>query len=204
MGDNSKDEKIIDSIENSGMVESPDDSDFNKNALMNEVKKDHGTSMNNHSNEYTKLLKHYIKNSKETFKQKLKFKKTFFWISVVILLVSFFFFCGINIYVLIKGIDKININQLSGLASSLVGLLSMYIIIPKIIAKYLFNVQEDKNMAKIVKSIQEYDEEIFRNISMNEGKNADILKYAGEAILDRKGSLGETGGAENQNKSGVS
>lgn len=40
-------------------------------------------------------------------------------------------------------------------------LIVAFIKIPEIIAKYLFNTQEDDNMNKIIKNIQDYDRDMF-------------------------------------------
>jgi hypothetical protein len=40
----------------------------------------------------------------------------------------------------------------------LIELVSAIIVLPKIIAEYLFNKEEDSNMMQIIKSMQEYNE----------------------------------------------
>lgn len=156
------------------------DENLKKNEIMNSLAEKHGKAMSAHSGEYTKLLEEYIKNSKKTSKQKKLFKNVFFWVAIVTLCLSFLLFAVISIHFSLQDFSKINVADLSGLISSLVGLLSLYIIIHKIIAKYLFNVKEDKHMAKIVKSVQKYDAKVFADI------NSDNIAQKSESENDGK------------------
>lgn len=159
------DKKKVKNLFESELEEVPKDEYMKRNSIINVFISEHGKSMNEHSREYTKLLEEYIKNSKKTSKQKKLFKNVFFWVAIGTLFFSFFLFAGMCIYFSLQDFLKIQIEDLSGLISSLVGLLSLYIIIPKIIAEYLFNVKEDKHMAKIVKSVQKYDSKVFANMN---------------------------------------
>jgi predicted PurR-regulated permease PerM len=47
---------------------------------------------------------------------------------------------------------------ITALLTTLVELVSAIIVLPKIIAEYLFNKEEDKNMMEIIKSMQTYNE----------------------------------------------
>lgn len=161
-----KDRKNIESIFEEKTVILPNDEELKSNIIRNKFRSEHGKIMSDHAHEYTNLLRMYIKNSKQSSEQKKKFKNVFFWVAISTLGLSFLLFSGISIYFSIKGFEKIDISDLSGLISSLVGLLSLYLIIPRIIAEYLFNVKEDEHMAKIVNSVQTYDEKVFS--SMNE------------------------------------
>ncbi len=144
--------------------ELPEDEDLRRNFTVDGLMKEHGKFMNNHSAKYTELLAEYINNSKESSIQKRRFKNVFFWVAISMLVLSFMLFvllCGSLFFKM----DNVKITSLTSFISSLIGLLSLYIIIPKIIAKYLFNIKEDKNMTKIVKSIQTYDEKVFANMN---------------------------------------
>lgn len=41
---------------------------------------------------------------------------------------------------------------------------SVFIVLPKIIAEYLFNTSDEKNMVDIIKNMQEYDKSLRENI----------------------------------------
>lgn len=154
-----------------GTEELPEDEHLKRNSIMNVLIHRHGKSMADHSEEYTKLLQEYIENSRKTSQQKKEFKEAFFEVAIKTLILSFLLFAVMSIGFLFKDTRNEDISAWGGLVSSLVGLLSLYIIIPEIIAKYLFNVKEDENMAKIVESVQKYDAEIFASMSKSESEN---------------------------------
>lgn len=207
------DEKEISSLfERDGIEELPQDEDLKRNFIMNFFLNEHSKAMSNHSRQYTKLLKGYIGNSKGNLKKKNIFKDVFFWISISTLILSFALFVAISIAFVVKDWCELNMSAVSGLITSLVGMLSLYIIIPKIIAKYLFNIKEDKNMAKIVKSIQKYDAKVFINMNKHNSENklkkeeeakpfmSDLKKNAIEVKEKEKGTFEEN--IVNDNNSG--
>lgn len=151
-------------IENSRNLS--EDKELVNNAILNNFRSEHGKIMNEHATEYTKLLKTYIRNSKKSAKQKKLFKNVFFWVSVIMLTLSFVLFAIISLMLILRGWECMNTASLTGLISSLIGLLSLYIVIPEIIAKYLFNQKEDEDMTKIVESVQSYDEKVFNIMNM--------------------------------------
>lgn len=161
-----KNNKQIDGLFNKEIRTLPEDKDLKSNAILNNFKIEHGRIMNEHAEEYTGLLREYITNSRNSARQKKWFKTVFFIVAVSMLASSFVIFGFISVKLIGKGWKDVDTTALAGLISSLVGLLSLYIVIPKIIADYLFNQKEDENMTKMVESIQVYDEKIFS--SMNE------------------------------------
>lgn len=130
----------------------------NKNSF--DMAAEHKQSMLEHSGKYTDILDIFITNSRETSEQKLRFKKHFFYFSIFSLGFVTLLFIVLSIFIFATGTNETNVGALSTLGTTFVSLLSMYIIIPKIIAKYLFNRKEDKNMITIIKSIQNYDERV--------------------------------------------
>lgn len=178
--------------------EIPEDGFLKRNAIINALINNHGKSMLDHSREYTDLLKEYIENSKKTSVQKKLFKSVFFWVSVSTLCLSFLLFAGICIYFSLQDFSEIDIEGISGLISSLIGLLSLYIIIPKIIAKYLFNVKEDKHMAKIVKSVQKYDAKVFENLNLSTFDNKKEEEESAKTFMsDLKNAIKEVDAGTN-------
>lgn len=179
----------------------PEDKDLRNNAILNNFRSEHGRIMNEHATEYTELLRAYIANSKSSAKQKKWFKTTFFLVSIAMLVCSFLLFGLISIKLMEKEWKSIDVTALAGLISSLVGLLSLYIVIPEIIARYLFNQKEDEDMTKIVESVQNYDEKVFNSMnaySLGEsleqrgGMNAMLkLKKEAENSDDNNGPKGD-------------
>ena len=133
----------------------------------------HKKAMIDHSKKYTDILGVFIKNSKNTSRQKLMFKCVFFYFSLASLGLITLLFIVLSIILMIKNTNEVNISVLSTLGTTFVSLLSMYLIIPKIIAKYLFNRKEDENMITIIKSIQRYDERVdSHNFDDSKSKNS--------------------------------
>ena len=48
--------------------------------------------------------------------------------------------------------------------SSMAAMMTVFIVLPKIMTKYLFDVEEEKNIYNIVKQIQDYDQVIRENL----------------------------------------
>ena len=48
--------------------------------------------------------------------------------------------------------------------SSMAAMMTVFIVLPKIMSKYLFDVEEEKNIYNIVKQIQDYDQVIRENL----------------------------------------
>lgn len=129
-----------------------------------ELKKCDSEAMKNHSDEYTKLLKAYVKNVEATLKDKRAHKWVFFIFSVLVLGAITYTLGMVIYYVYISSINDTNfivdINIISLLTTVLISFLTTFIVIPNIITNYLFNIEEEKNMSTIIKNIQEYDSNI--------------------------------------------
>ena len=114
--------------------------------------------------EFREFLSDFVDLQHYKERQKLHFKALFFWIIMLGFLVLF----------LLPGVIILWAGKLSeltmavALVSSLIELVSAIIILPKIIAEYLFNKEEDKNMMEIIKSMQEYNERKHEHIRQND------------------------------------
>lgn len=184
------------------------DKDLKNNAILNSFRSEHGKIMNEHATQYTNLLKRYIKNSETSATQKKWFKNIFFVVAMLMLISSFILFALISLSFSMKEWENIETTALTGLISALLGLLSLYIVIPEIIAKYLFNEKEDDNMTKIIESIQNYDEKVFNSMNAysfgenieQEGGGNTMLKLKKEAERENKdGDDGNDGNGGNDN-----
>lgn len=127
-----------------------------------------------HGNQYTDLLKFYIKNVRISNILKIVLKISFFIIIILIMVVLSLFF-GYSIYKSFEIIDNLDILQdnskhnsiesiigvIGTLISSFTTLLVSIIKLPEIIAKYLFNRKEEAHMSKIIENIQNYDVQIY-------------------------------------------
>lgn len=123
-------------------------------------------SMTKHSGEYDKLLSAYTSHIEKTLTSKRRMKFWFYLISIIVLIVSTLTLIICVIYT-IDGINNSNLGLLDYIpscATALLSFLTVYIVIPKIIAKYLFNSHEEDVMKDIVTSIQEYDKQIRKKL----------------------------------------
>lgn len=119
-------------------------------------------SIKSHNDDYSNLLKVYSEFIDETLSTKKKMKKCFFRFSfcvmvlVTIIMITLFI---ASLSAIISGDFELN-DYILPSASSLVSFLTVFIIIPKVIAEYLFNSGEEDIMKDIVKNIQDYDNSI--------------------------------------------
>lgn len=112
-----------------------------------------------HNEQFSDLLCSYVNNYKESCKSKLKDRKWLFWVSVALM-------CIITIVTVITIIWSLMIikdnrgntmDVLPQVVGSVVSLISAILVIPKIIAGYLYNMDEEKYLADIIGKIQDYD-----------------------------------------------
>lgn len=129
-------------------------------------------SLSKHIKDYDDILRNYAKYVDETLSQKRKMKNMFFIVSILTMI-----FCVIIVAICVKCLldnfynPEINaLNYIVPTLTAIASFLTVYIIIPKIIAKYLFNSKEDKAMKDIISSIQEYDKYIRDSLHNKNGE----------------------------------
>lgn len=132
------------------------------------------SSVNTHgkyTNAYVGILNTYNKQIKKSVKNKIDLKEKFFkmirfvmycsiWFFCISILASFVLFTVMAIY----GYQSVAIvtGAVTTLVSSFVTLISSIISLPQIIAKYLFNKEEDQLMNDVIKNIQDYELEAVK------------------------------------------
>lgn len=123
-----------------------------------------------HSKSYSLLLKTYVQTTETSAKIKNILKCLFFIITMgTMVAVVFFFYYTLRFVISsfnkIDNINNISLEMVLSMATIILPAISSLIVafikIPEIIAKYLFNTQEDDNMNKIIKNIQDYDRDMF-------------------------------------------
>lgn len=120
-------------------------------------------SMKEHNKKFDELLEIYVKNVRKNLLCKLICKVIFFGVCVIILIMTFLSLLGITIYSLYR---ELSTNTLiTVMITNLISFLTSFIVLPKIIAQYLFNTKEEKYMSDVIKSIQEHDREIRKGIN---------------------------------------
>ena len=116
--------------------------------------------------EFRKFLKHYVRQQKKKEFQKLVLKGFFFGI----IMLGFVILLATPMVIMLFCAEKSSSVLITSLIASLIELVSAIIVLPKIIAEYLFNKEEDKNMMEIIKYMQRYNEKKHHYIE-NHGKS---------------------------------
>lgn len=125
------------------------------------------SSLSEHNELYTILLKTYVEDFKDNASYKKVNKQKLFTISKNLLFwIPFITLVFMFSTLFLMAFDKIAIVEaLPELITSMVTLLGTFMVIPKIITKYLFNKEEEKYLAEIIGKIQEYDSNIRGGLS---------------------------------------
>lgn len=123
-------------------------------------------SMKNHNENFDRLLSIYVDNAYKNLTKKFDFKKEFFEVCLNTMVLVTLLMMFVTVWVLIKGVAGTEI--ISILITNIGAFLTTFIILPKTIADYLFDSEEEKNMTEIIKNIQEHDKDIRNRL---DGKN---------------------------------
>ena len=115
-----------------------------------------------HNGKYTELLACYVDSYKNSWESKNSSRKCMFCVCVVILImvsaVSLFVVGSAAVYAFWSHGDFVSI--IPAVSGAVVALVGGFMTIPDIIAKYLYNADEEKYLADIIGKIQEYDSRI--------------------------------------------
>lgn len=106
-----------------------------------------------HTKKYTTLLENYINYTQKSGKIKNGYKKWFFRI---IMAITFD-----KVSAMQSNVLETVISIVTTVITSFVTMLVSLFELPKVIAKYLFDPEEDKNMTKIIEQIQTYDTSMY-------------------------------------------
>lgn len=124
--------------------------------------KSDASSLFKHNEQYTLLLKSYVKdyinNSKNKFESKKDFYKIAKWLLIGVTSFTALFMIATLVCLALGIIDVLE--SLPGLFAILTSLVGTFMVIPKMITKYLFNKKEEDHLAEIISKIQEYDRNI--------------------------------------------
>lgn len=123
-------------------------------------------SLGRHISDYDNILRNYATHVDKTLKHKRIMKAIFFGISAFTM-VSCVLIVGVCVLYLLNNIFNESfdiLNYATPAITAITSFLTVYIIIPKIIAKYLFNSKEDDAMKNIIASIQDYDKYIRNSL----------------------------------------
>lgn len=168
-------ENVYEQIYQSNEVQDVDRIDNDSQHSIDEIlSRNDAHSMRNHNKHYNNILKQYSKNLKASLDLKNKFKSDFYYkcINIVIGLI----FAHVFIILSVIGFYRFNIyipeNVSTAITVSAIGsLISSFIALPIIIAKYLFNPNEERDIMKVIKNIQNHDKAIRNRLFKKKQKN---------------------------------
>lgn len=147
---------------------------------------------------YISILDAYKKHLEESTKNKLELKKKFFSTINLIMYVSTFAFVGtiiLSTIIFIISIYKNN-SSVEIIAGSIVTMIASFVTmvvtifkLPEIIAHYLFNKKEDKQMVKVIENIQQYEinavkTEELHNQAINDATEVKIINKTNQKNLE--------------------
>lgn len=104
--------------------------------------------------EFNRFLHNFVDIEEKKEQQKLNLKDQFFWF----IMLGFLALMLTPLIIVIVGRNMSSTSMMVSLITTLIELVSAIIVLPKIIAEYLFNKEEDANMIQIIKNMQEYNE----------------------------------------------
>ena len=125
-----------------------------------ELQSDDRLRMSERNKKYSEVLDAYIANTKRVLWVKLIFRIVFLVVSIGALVGVFFVFCMVLWWASHGEIEVGHLEITVSIISSMVSMMTVFIVLPKIMTKYLFDVEEEKNIHNIVKQIQTYDQTI--------------------------------------------
>lgn len=120
------------------------------------------SNLSKHNDQYTKLLEAYVSYFEESSKEKNNNKKDLFNVSKRLLFwipLAIIFLIFISLYCLATN-RLSSLELIPGMITAMTTLIGTFLVIPKMITKYLFNKNEENHLANIISKIQEYDRNI--------------------------------------------
>ena len=150
------------------MIDELIDGLLSSNQILNDegLRQNDINSLGKHIRNYDDILYNYAKHVDKTLRHKRIMKFWFFLISLSIMFICMLStaICVVFLCVSIYNGSFDVMDFLTPTVTAIISFLTVYIIIPKIIAKYLFNSKEDKEMKSIIVSIQKYDKYIRNSL----------------------------------------
>lgn len=133
--------------------------EYNNNILMM-LDKERGIFLKS-DRAFLKFLRHFVENQNTKEKQKQILKYWFF----AIVMLGFLILISTPIVLIVSIKDMTQITAIISVLSILIELVVAIMVLPQIIAEYLFNKEEDKMMMQIIESMQQYNNAKHKYIS---------------------------------------
>lgn len=163
----------------------------NGNDSQQEEKEDDFDSHKEYAKTYIDILKTYNKQQiKETIKTRNDLKRRFFRLIKTLMIVLILLFCfsivaSVCIFYLMVNTGNDSFPVVTGAITAVISSLSTMMLsiskLPELIARYLFNENEDHSMTEIIKNIQSYE---LKSAQMNTLGENDAQKEINEQNAD--------------------
>ncbi len=147
-------QELVDGIGNSESITESDEKEEISTSEAKEFLNRERDSYIKIDEEFGRFLKDFVDEQEESGKQKIHLKEQFFWFIMIGFLVLLF----TPVFIILSVKYLSDSAFVISFISVLVELVSAIIVLPKIIAEYLFNKEEDESMMEIIKNMQDYNE----------------------------------------------
>ena len=129
-----------------------------------DLQKDDRRRMKERNKKYSEILDIYALNVKLVLRIKIIFRVIFLIVSIGALVGTFVLFCFVLRWVTYSEIKIGYLEYIVSIIASRVSMITVFMVLPKIMTKYLFDIEEEKNIYNIAKQIQDYDHIIRDNL----------------------------------------
>lgn len=129
-----------------------------------ELQRDDRLRMKERNEKYSEILSLYTSDVKKVLWTKFIFRIIFLVVSLAALIGTFVVFCVVLWWLIHKNVNVGYLETIVSVLSSMVSMVTVFIVLPKIMTKYLFDTEEEKNIYNVVKQIQDYDQVIRSNL----------------------------------------
>ena len=120
--------------------------------------------LSHHNKDYSALLDIYIENARYSLQDKRRYKKIFYYSSLIVLASIII---TLLISIIIAFTSKSSLQTIVTLITVATSFMTAFIVIPKTIAEFLFNTSDETNFTEIIKNMQNYDKSVREHIHTN-------------------------------------
>lgn len=110
-----------------------------------------------HENAQTELLESYTNYQKNSLEQKIKLKGVFFVVSLIMMFIPPIILVAGYFAVYFGWVSSDSFTAIAAVGGGIVALIADMLTIPRIIAEYCFNKEEDKNIMQLFANAQKHD-----------------------------------------------
>ena len=168
MGRDDKYQETLEQLASSELASAPaEDRSFSKEAVAEDIRNEIKDEITRRSRVTTSLRIEFGSYMMRRFVAKEFFKKIFFWITMGILVVALIFFGFILVRITRQPLNG-NFEGIAAFVTAVVGGITALLVLPNIIANYLFNKEEDMAVAKWLSEMATQDSTELNSLLPND------------------------------------